>query len=174
MIDNVLGKLVADKYRIESLISESESGNFYLARHEVLDRPVTVKLLPAAMEGDTRQVRQFVDEARAASGISHPNILSLTDFGTDAKGISYAVFEEIKGLTLNDILAITPQLDEKRALNISQQIGQAVAAAHARKVLHGYLSPQFVYINSDADGSADVKVFGFGGDPMHVAADADP
>src|SRR5258706_12922368 len=122
MIDNVLGKLVADKYRIESLISESESGNLYLGRHEVLDKPVTVKILSPVLPGAPRRVRQFVDEARAASAVTHPNILNMTDFGTDAKGVSYAVFEEVKGLTLNDILSITPLLDEKRALNISHQI----------------------------------------------------
>ncbi|MEO6655176.1 MAG: protein kinase [Pyrinomonadaceae bacterium] len=169
MINDVLGKLVADKYRIESLVSESESGDIYLGRHEVLDRPVTVKILPLAVAVDGRWVTRFVDEARSASGLSHPNILNITDFGTDAKGISYAVFEEAKGKTLDRFVGELP-LDEKRSLNIARQIAAAVAAAHAKKIIHGGLALRFVYV----DDNDEVKVYGFGRDPMHVARDADP
>ncbi|MEO6051641.1 MAG: protein kinase [Pyrinomonadaceae bacterium] len=170
MINDILGKLVADKYRIESLVSESESADIYLGRHEVLDTPVTVKILPLASAVDGRWVTRFVDQARAASALSHPNILNVTDFGTDAKGISYAVFEEAKGKTLGSFIADEPQIDEKRSLNIARQIAAAVAAAHAKKIIHGGLAPQFIYV----DDSDEVKVYGFGASVLHVAGDADP
>ena len=67
MTNDVIGKLVADKYRIESLIRESESGDLYLGQHEVLGKPVTVKILPASLSTDARAVRRFVEEARTAS-----------------------------------------------------------------------------------------------------------
>src|SRR5687768_4574516 len=105
MVNEFLGKLVADKYRIESLIREGESGDLYLGRHEVQDKPVTVKILSSALAIDARWVKRFIDEARSASGLSHPNILSLTDFGTDAKNVSYAVFEPVDGTTLRDIIS---------------------------------------------------------------------
>ena len=174
MIDDVLGKLVADKYRIESLISESESGDLYLGRHEVMDKPVTLKIMQPALGSDTRRVKQFVEQARAASAVTHPHILNITDFGTDAKGVTYAVFEEAKGLMLSDIIAIATPFDEKRAINISRQIATAVAAAHAKKIIHGGLSPRFVYVNHDESAADDVKVYGFGSDPLNVAGDADP
>jgi len=170
MIDDVLGKLVADKYRIEGLIRESESGDLFTARHEVLDRPVTVKILNRALAVDQRWVRRFVDEARAASALEHANILNITDFGTDAKGVSYAVFEHAPENTLRDLIANEPLLDEKRAVNITRQIAAAVAAAHKKNVLHGALEPRSVFV----EGDSTVKVFGFGGEHTHVARDADP
>src|SRR5687768_3001494 len=93
MLNDLEGKLVADKYRIQDLIREGESGDLYSAHHEVLDRPVTVKILPSALAIDERWVKRFITEARSASAVSHPSVLNLTDFGTDAKGVSYAVFE---------------------------------------------------------------------------------
>lgn len=174
MTNDFLGKLVADKYRIESLISESGSGDMYLGRHEVMDKPVTIKILAPALAADPRRVKQFVDEARAASAATHPNILNITDFGTDAKGTSYAIFEEAKGLTLKDIIAISPMLEESRALNITSQIAAAVAAAHAKNVIHGGLTPGHVYINHAENATDNVKVYGFGSDRLHVADDADP
>lgn len=172
MINDVLGILVADKYRIESLIREGESGDLYTARHEVLDKPLTVKILPPALAIDARWVKRFVDEARVASAVSHPNILNLTDFGTDAKSVSYAVFEPADGKTLRDLLSDEPAFDEKRALDITTQIAAAVSAAHSKNIVHGGLSPQNIFVNTD---DADIiKVLGFGGDRLHIARDAEP
>ncbi len=171
MIDEVLGKLVADKYRVESLIREGESGDLYAALHEVLDKPVTVKILPRALAIDARWVKRFVDEARAASVVSHPNILNLTDFGTDAKSVSYAVFEPANGQTLRELMAGVA-FEDKRTLEILGQIAAGVSAAHAKKLIHGSLSPKNIFINSDDDDR--VRVFGFGSENLNVARDAEP
>ncbi|MFN2502470.1 MAG: serine/threonine-protein kinase [Pyrinomonadaceae bacterium] len=174
MITDFLGKLVADKYRIESLLLESESGDLYAGRHEVLDKPVTVKILSPALAVDARWVRRFVDNARTASAVSDPNILNITDFGTDAKGISYAVYEPLEGSSLADFIAGAPAMDESRALPIARQIGTALAAAHGKDVIHGALAPRSVQVITDEAGSERIKVYGFGGDRMKVARDADP
>lgn len=173
MIDDVLGKLVADKYRIEGLIRESESGDLFTARHEVLERPVMVKILSRALAVDQRWVTRFVNEARSASALEHANILTITDFGTDAKGISYAVFEHAPSTTVRDMIAGEPMLAEKRAIGIARQIAAAVGAAHEKQVLHGALEPRAVFVDQ-ADGRDTAKVFGFGGEATHVARDADP
>lgn len=173
MIDDVLGKLVADKYRIEGLIRESESGDLFTARHEVLDRPVTVKILSRALAVDQRWVKRFVDEARAASALEHPNILNITDFGTDAKAVSYAVFEHAPSTTLRDLISGTPSMEEKRAIGIARQIASAVGAAHEKQVLHSALEPRLVFVDGQ-HGRDVVKVYGFGGEATHVARDADP
>ncbi len=170
MINDFVGKLVADKYRIESLIRESESGDFYLGRHEVSDRPATVKILSSAFAVDARWVKRFIAKARSASGVTHPNILNISDFGTDAKGISYAVFEPADGQTLRNAIDGENPFDEKRALDIARQIAAAVNAGHEKKIIHGGLDPKNIFIN---EGDM-VKVQGFGGDPMYVARDADP
>ena len=121
MMDDVLGKLVADKYRVESLICEGKSGDLYMGRHEVLGRPVLVKVLARALAVDARWVRRFIDESRTASAVTHPNILNITDFGTDARGISYAVFEPADGPTLRDVETGGSPFDEKRALEFARQ-----------------------------------------------------
>src|ERR1043165_3443219 len=103
MGDELSGKLIADKYCVGELIREGEAGDLYRARHEIMDREVTLKVLPQALGIDQRWQKRFIDEARAASTVSHPNILQLNDFGTDQKGISYAVFEATGGKTLADL-----------------------------------------------------------------------
>jgi eukaryotic-like serine/threonine-protein kinase len=105
--------------------------------------------------------------------LSHPNILKINDFGTDARGITYAVFEEIEGSTLSDLMA-SETLEEKRALVIARQVAQALAAAHGKKIVHGRLDPRSIYVNSLENGDDEVKVFGFGSDPLSVPRDADP
>ncbi len=170
MIEDVLGKLVADKYRIESLIRESESGDLFAGRHEVLEKRVTVKVLSRALAIDARWVKLFVDEARAASSISHPNVLNITDFGTDARGTSYSVFEPVDGTTLAGITSNEEALEPKRALEIARQIAASVSAAHEKQQIHGRLEPNNIFLNE----GDNVKVYGFGSDPMKVARDADP
>lgn len=169
MINDALGKLVADKYRIDSLIRENESGDLYIGHHEVLDKPVTVKILSSAFAVDQRWVKRFVAEARAASALSHHNILNITDFGTDAKNVTYAVFEPADGKTLRDVTASEQPFDENRALDIARQTASAVSIANSKKIVHAALEPKNIFVTEDGT----VKVYGFGGDPLNVARDAD-
>lgn len=170
MINDVAGKLIADKYRVENLIRESESGDLYLGRHEVIDKPVLLKILPAAFAVDQRWVKRFIGEARTSSTLAHPGILNVTDFGTDSKGVSYAVFEHIDGVTLDELNASGEPLDEKRAIDFARQIASAITTAHSKNIVHGRLEPKNILV-----GEGDsVKVYGFGSDPLTVPRDADP
>src|SRR4051812_22939533 len=103
MGDEFTGKLIADKYRVGDLIREGEAGDLYHGRHEIMDRPVTLRVLPEALGIDARWQKRFIDESRSASAVSHPNVLQLNDFGTDSKNISYAIFESTDGKTLRDL-----------------------------------------------------------------------
>lgn len=174
MTNDVIGKLIADKYRVEALIAERETGDLYRGRHEVLDRPVTVKVLSPALSIDSRWVKNFVSEARAASAVSHPNILAINDFGTDAKGISYAVYEDVNGRRLSELIEKEAPFDEQRAIEITRSVARAVATAHEKKILHGRLDPRSVFITDGEKGGESVKVLGFGSDPLTVPRDADP
>lgn len=169
MIEDIVGKLVADKYRIESLIREGSAGDLFAGKHEISNKPVTIMVLPQALAIDARWSKKFIDAARSASSVSHPNILNVTDFGTDAKGVSYAVFEPTTGKTLSGLLADGASIDEKRALTFSHQIATGVAAAHEKKIIHAALAPANVFVEEDT-----AKVYGFGGDPLDIAKDADP
>ena len=169
MIEDIIGKLVADKYRIESLIREGSAGDLFAGKHEISDKPVTIMVLPQAIAIDARWSKKFIDAARSASAVSHPNILNVTDFGTDAKGVSYAVFEPTTGETLSGLLADGATIDEKRALTFAHQIATGVAAAHEKKIIHAAIAPANVFVEDDT-----AKVYGLGGDPLDIAKDADP
>src|SRR6478672_1144393 len=97
MTDELIGKIVADKYRVECFVREGESGDLFTARHEIRDTDLLIAILPQAISIDARWVKRFIDEARRASAAAHANILNITDFGTDAQGLTYAVYEPING-----------------------------------------------------------------------------
>ncbi len=169
MLGDFAGKLIADKYRVGELLREGDSGDLYTGSSEIQERPVTLKILPTALAVDERWVKRFVREARSASLLSHPGILNITDFGTDSKGISYAVYEPTDGKTLDQIGTGEP-LDENAAIDIARQISSAVSAAHEKKTVHGSLSPQNIFVEEENR----CKVYDFGGDPLNVSRNADP
>ncbi|MEJ7624982.1 MAG: protein kinase [Pyrinomonadaceae bacterium] len=171
-MNELSGKLVADKYLIGELIREGALGDLYHARHEMMDRPVAIKILPQALAMDARWARRFIDEERTASTLSHPNILSPIDFGTDGKGVSYAVFDAISGRTLRDVVPHEPDSDTKSALSMAHKIAVAVTAAHGKNIFHGRLTPENIFLIEDSD--AEIKVFGFGSDPLSVDRDTAP
>lgn len=163
-------KLIADKYRVGELIREGQAGDLYHGRHEVMDKAVTLKLLPLALGIDARWAKRFIGEARAASAVSHHNLLNINDFGTDAKNTTYAVYEAVEGKTLADDKSMK---DEAAAIDIACQIAHAVAAAHEKQLIHGSLCPENVFLNDD-DGRSTTKVYGLGGDAAIVSRRADP
>ncbi|MBV9216415.1 MAG: protein kinase [Acidobacteria bacterium] len=166
----MLGKVIADKYRVESLLRESESGDLYKGHHEVMDKPVTIRVLPPAVAIDARWSKSFLDGAKAASAVRDDNILNINDFGSGAKGLAYAVYEPTDGRTLIDLESGEGSIDQEKAVALAVQIGRACAAAHEKGVIHGNLAPENVFLEeNDA-----VKVFGFGADPLTVPRDADP
>ncbi|MFN0140150.1 MAG: serine/threonine protein kinase [Pyrinomonadaceae bacterium] len=163
-------KLIADKYRVGELIREGEAGDLYHGRHEVMDKAVTLKLLPLALGVDARWTKRFIDEARAASAVTHSNLLNINDFGTDAKNVSYAVYDSVDGATLADDRSMKSQAT---SVELARQIANAVAAAHEKQLVHGNLSPRNVFINTE-DETQTAKVYGLGGDALNVGRKADP
>ncbi len=174
MTESITGTLIADKYRVATLLREGPDGDLYSGRHEVMDKAVTIKVLPRALGVDKRWTKRFVDEARAASTVTHPNVLGITDFGTDARGMSYAVFETVPERNLLDLIATERSLEPKRAIDIAAQIAAGLTAAHAKKVIHGRLDPADIFVSTNASGRDEIKIYGFGADPMTSKSGADP
>lgn len=164
-------KLIADKYRVGAFVREGEAGDLYHGRHEVMDKAVTLKLLPLALGVDARWTKRFVDEARAASTLAHPNLLNINDFGTDARNVTYAVYDPVDGGTLAD--DATTMKDEVTAVRLACQIAHAVAAGHEKQLVHGNLSSANIFLTG-ADEARDAKVYGLGGDTLTVSRNADP
>src|ERR671933_2561017 len=102
--DTLLGQTLAGKYRIEELINEGGMGAVYRGTHTLMDKTVAVKVLHPALAADDKIVARFTREAKAASRISHPHALSVTDFGEAENGIVYLVMEYLRGESLKDLI----------------------------------------------------------------------
>jgi eukaryotic-like serine/threonine-protein kinase len=131
-------------------------GEVYRARDSRLDRDVAVKVLPASLLTDADALARFEREAKAVAALSHPNILAIHDFGSEA-GIAYAVMELLEGETLRERLDLGP-IPQRKALDYAFQIAQGLAAAHDRGIVHRDLKPQNVFVTRDGL----VKILDFG------------
>lgn len=169
MTGNLEGKLIADKYRVGALISESDTGDLYRGVHEFRGFPIMLEILPAALAMDKRWSAKFLERARTTSSLDHDNILAINDFGEDAKGVVYAAYEPIDGITLADVIS-TGQIGQVRALDLTRQLALALQAAHDKQIIHGRLDPKTIFVTGDDR----VKAVGFGGDNLSVPRDADP
>ncbi|MCC6825647.1 MAG: protein kinase [Acidobacteria bacterium] len=167
------GRLIADKYRVDKLLRESDTGDIYLGKHDVTGSDILIRILPTALSIDQRWAKRFLDEARTAASLDHPNILKTIDFGTDSRGVVYAIHEPVSGTTLADILRDMPQISEERALNIALQTAAALFAASEKRLIHGSLSPGNIFIDGESAANS-VKVLGFGSNAQEPPRDADP
>ena len=172
MANSLIGKLVADKYRVERLIRESDSGDLYEGRHEISGAPATLRIVPQALAMDLRWSERFLEQARKSAAIDHPNILQTTDFGTDSRGIVYAVHEPFSLTTIADLKQGGGELGQARALDITSQVAAVATVAHARASIHAGLTPREIFVDATPDGD-QVKVLGFGADSILVPQDAD-
>src|SRR5690348_10268682 len=128
----------------------------YLAHDEKLDRRVAVKLIARPLAADGARLRRFRLEARAASSLNHPNIVVVHDFG-ELDGRPFIVTEYVEGETLRRRLARGPLMTAE-AVDIALQVAGALAAAHARSLIHRDIKPDNVMLRPDGY----VKVLDFG------------
>ena len=159
--DDLLGKVLAGKYRIEERLSEGGMGTVYRGTHVLMDKTVAVKVLRTSLASDEKIVARFSREARAASRISHPNALSVTDFGEDEGGIVFLVMEYLSGKTLKEVIRDEGPMPLARVVEITRQVGGALEAAHAQGVVHRDLKSDNIMLLSSAGGDY-AKVLDFG------------
>ena len=132
-------------------------GEVYRARDSRLGREVAVKVLPAELADSADRLRRFEQEARAASALNHPNILTVHDVGTH-EGKPYLVTELLEGLSLRERLSQDEKLPLKKTLDWSVQIARGLAAAHAKGIVHRDLKPENLFVGS----GGQVKILDFG------------
>ena len=169
MIDTFIGKTLAEKYRIDSVLRETELGKVYHGRHLLMDKPVAVKILSPALAVDENIVKRFSSEARRVSHISHPGILNVTDFGSDADGAVYIVFEDVEGETLKSTIERDGMFAPERAVRIAKQAASALSAAHMKGVVHGNLNSENLLLTGDET----VKIMDLGAVRLDAVAAAD-
>ncbi len=162
MNDQFVGQTLANKYRVDSELRQSGLGKTYRGTHLLMDTPVTVKILAPALAADENVVRDFSGEARTVSRISHPNILNVTDFGSDVNGAVYIVSEGAAGETLKEAIRRDGKLPLERAVKIAWQIASALSAAHAAGVVHHHLNAENILLAQTARDAETVKILDFG------------
>jgi serine/threonine protein kinase len=160
--DKLVGQTLDGRYYVEKKIGEGGMGVVFSVRHAVIERPLAIKVLKREAMRDTATIRRFVQEAKAASRIGHPNIVDVTDFGTTPDGMTYSVMEFVPGLTLGTALRLGSPFPALRAIRIAAQIARALGAAHDKGIVHRDLKPENVFL-LDRDGREDfVKIVDFG------------
>ncbi len=159
--DELAGKTLAGKYRIEEFLSEGGMGTVYKATHILMDKTVAIKVLHPALAADDKIVARFSREARAASRISHPHALNVTDFGEDEDGVVFLVMEFLNGPTLKEVVRGEGPMSLPRAVEIMRQVCGALEAAHAENVVHRDLKTDNIML-LDIGGGDWVKVLDFG------------
>src|SRR4029450_7410591 len=149
------GKLIGH-YRIASLIGIGGMGKVYLARDERLGGKAALKLLPVSLTIDDAQLSRFKNEARTASALNHPNILTVYEIGAEGN-VQFIATEFLDGVTIRASLACG-RMNPHRALEIAVQVASALAAAHDAGVVHRDIKPENIMLRPD--GYVEVLDFG--------------
>ena len=166
--DSLIGSTIAGKYRIDERLNEGGMGTVYRGTHVLMDKTVAIKVLRPALAADEKIVARFSREARAASRISHPNALSVTDFGEDENGNVFLVMEFLSGKTLRQVIREEGPLPLARVVDITRQVGDALSAAHTQGVVHRDLKSDNIMLTDTLSGD-HAKVLDFGIAKIHEA-----
>jgi serine/threonine-protein kinase len=153
----VAGTVLANRYRIVTLLGIGGMGEVYKAEDLKLDQPVALKFLPETLAMVPSALARFHTEARIARQVSHPNVCRVHDIG-DVDGLQFLTMEFIDGEDLASLLRRIGRLPADKALEIARQLCAGLAAAHDAGVLHRDLKPQNVMI--DGRGRARITDFG--------------
>src|SRR5882672_4162499 len=154
-LDHKIGRAIGP-YKIIDGLGVGGMGEVYLAEDTRLDRLVALKILPAYFASDDSRLRRFQREARAASALNHPNILTIHEVG-ESGGVYFIATEFIDGQTIRE-LARKHELALEEVLDIAEQIASALAAAHAAGIIHRDIKPENIMRRTDGL----VKILDFG------------
>jgi serine/threonine protein kinase/tetratricopeptide (TPR) repeat protein len=155
-----VGTLLADRYRVERLLSKGGMGAVFEATQLGLDRAVAVKMLLPTLSRDEKVQERFRREARSVAALRHPNIIQIYDYGISEHG-PYIVMEFARGQNLRQTLRNGP-MEIETAVGLMEQICSAIASAHSAGIIHRDLKPDNIIVETHADGSAHAKVLDFG------------
>ena len=143
-------------YRVLAPLGAGGMGEVWRARDERLGREVAVKVLPDEVSSDASRLKRFEKEARAASALNHPNIVTIYDIGS-VNSVSWIAMERVEGRTLRELLFAGP-MPTKRLLSIAAQIADGLATAHQAGIVHRDLKPENVMVTKEGR----VKILDFG------------
>ncbi|HZS60954.1 MAG TPA: protein kinase [Gemmatimonadaceae bacterium] len=146
--EDLVGRLLGGKFRVEKLLGQGGMGRVYLAEHVRIGRRCALKVLAPNLVGDPNSIRRFDGEARNASRIVHPSVAVVYDFEETPDGLVYLVLEYVDGETLGTILGRSEnqRIDVDRAMRIARDVADALQAAHDLGIVHRDLKPDNIMI----------------------------
>jgi serine/threonine protein kinase len=150
-------------FQVVRLLGEGGFGEVYEAENPFLQRRAAIKIMHTGMDQDPELVRRFLNEARAASAIRHPNIIDVFDAGVTADGEPYILMEFLEGDSLQKVIQQAP-MPLETVLEVARQAGSALGAAHQAGIVHRDLKPENLHLIPDAGSPLGfrVKVLDFG------------
>ena len=158
------GDTFAGRYVIDRLLGRGGMGVVYLATQAPLGRQVAVKVLkpPESLEDDPNFDERFLREAAAAARLSHPNTITIHDFGQDDEGALYIVMEYLEGNDVRTVLAHEGTFAPARAIHVAKQVAKSLREAHRKGIIHRDLKPANVLLLTRDEDDDFVKVLDFG------------
>src|SRR5438105_1590306 len=155
----MIGREIGGRYRLTAPLGEGGMSTLWRAVDQQLDREVAVKILRPQYSADPGFAARFRQEARAVASLSHPNIVSVYDYGTDSEGATqYIVMQLVEGRDLAAILKQRGRIGTDDAVQVAIAVASALEAAHRRGIVHRDVKPGNILITDDGD----VKVTDFG------------
>jgi tRNA A-37 threonylcarbamoyl transferase component Bud32 len=159
---SLVGTVIDDRYKIESIIGRGALGTVYKANQELVGRPVAVKVLHSYLISDPETVKRFQQEARGVSRLKHPHIITVFDYGLLPNGLPYIAMDYLEGDTLAKILHERKLLSIKELMPIIKQVCDALEEAHNCGVIHRDVTPDNIVLIEQGGQKNFVKVVDFG------------
>ena len=169
-VDSRIGTTMGN-YRLVDLLGTGGMGAVYLAEHVYIGTRSAIKVLHEHIAADSDAVARLLQEARAAAAIGHGNIVAVSDFGETPDGSAYIVMEYVEGRPLDALLEEAAPLPLFRAINIVNQIGSGLGAAHEKGIVHRDLKPENVML-LECTGRRTIVRRGHGDEPPTVEREA--
>jgi eukaryotic-like serine/threonine-protein kinase len=161
--DPRLGSTLVGRYRLDKLVGKGGMGRVYRATQFPLNRPVAVKILnPEFQQKDPQFVRRFFLEAASSARLTHPNTITVFDYGEAESGELFIAMEYLKGRPLSKVITAEGPFPAERVLHIAMQICRALREAHSKGIIHRDLKPGNILLLEEGDDADFVKVLDFG------------
>ena len=160
--DPLIGRVLSGRYRIVEAIGQGGMGRVYKALQAPLDRIVAVKILGAGHDSDPSFYKRFFLEASVTARLTHPNTITLYDYGRTDDGVFFIAMEYLAGRTLSQTMQADGPLAQERVIHVAQQICRSLREAHGLGIIHRDLKPANVMLLRQHDDHDFVKVLDFG------------
>src|SRR2546423_6541509 len=160
--DPLLGRVLNDRYRVVEVIGHGGMGRVYKALQAPLDRVVALKFRAPGHDADPNFHKPFFLEASVTAKLTHPNTITLYDYGRTDDGIFFIAMEFLDGRTLSQAMQADGPLAQERVIHIAQQICRSLKEAHSLGIIHRDLKPANVMLLRQQDDHDFVKVLDFG------------